>query len=200
MDRLRFALAGLIVLFAGAVLAMMLNPQVSRAYRAYFIDRSTDCWRLPVKGTMAMDETISLVGRQADGPTFALRHCGWMEPQETGTWSTGPEASLRLDPGLRDGDLVLDLEMLGYLPKEQPSQRVWINLAGRVLAELVLEADTPPHHSIVLPAESIGPSGPIDLGFYFPDATALTSAGSSGISNHLAVRILSLRLSPAVSP
>ncbi|UJW87209.1 hypothetical protein [Devosia sp. SL43] len=190
-------MAAIIGLLAVTVLALVKNPHVNDQYRAYFIDRTTDCWPLPIDGAIAWGEQLSFVGAAAVSPTYPLRRCGWMEPQDTGTWSMGPEAVLRLNPGPRARDLLLDLEMLPFVTTESPVQTVRLTLAGTDLATLTLDAASSPQHRFILPAALASSSGPIDVGFHFPTAHSPSAAGMNDDRRRLAIRLLSVRITEA---
>src|SRR5690606_15773615 len=117
------ALAAL-VLFEAAVLCMIATPRVSDAYRAYFIERSTDCWPQEVPGRLRLGERVSFLKADAAGTAAGLKVCGWIPAAGTGTYSSGPEARLRLAAGPPAGELLLELELLPYVTPAHPVQRV----------------------------------------------------------------------------
>jgi hypothetical protein len=193
-DRLRYALSGMIVAFAAAVCLMVLHPRVSDAYRAFYLDKTTDCWPLPVSGRVALDTDISFVGLESGKVTRGLRRCGWLDPQETGTWASGPEARLLLNPGQRERDLQLILDVLPFFTAAYPTQSVGVELNGKRVADWVLDRNSEPRQTIALPLDRIGETGPIEIAFHLPDAVSPAQAGLNQDRRRVSIRLLSLHL------
>lgn len=186
-----------VVLFEATVAVLALMPQVDERYRAFFIDRTTDCWPLDVAGTYDLGETVSLMPPKSAEQTAILR-CGWLAPQETGTWALGPEAELRLNVPDPPTDLLLDLELVPFNIDQHPVQTVRVYVNGKGLQTLQLEGTDARHLEIAIPADYVALGDQrIDVGFGFPSAHAPVEFGINNDKRRLSIRLLSLRLTRA---
>ena len=197
MRALLYLLVVPVLLFEATVAALALMPRVEEPYRAFFVDRTTDCWRLDVSGAYAMGETVSFLPPKS-GAQSALLRCGWLSAQDTGTWARGPEAELRiavLDPPT---GLVLDLELVPFNTTERPVQTVRVFVNGKGLDTLQIEGTEARHVVIPIPAEYVALGDErVDVGFGFPSAYAPAEVGLNSDQRRLSVRLLSLRVTRA---
>jgi hypothetical protein len=178
-----------------AVLAMM--PKVDERYRAFFIDRTSDCWRLAPPGTYTMGATVSFLPPKRPEITNLMR-CGWLGPQDTGLWSVGSESELRIAVADPPSDLLLDLELIPFNTTERPVQTIRIFINGRGLDTLQLEGTEARHVVIPIPADYVAEGEErIDIGFGFPGAYAPADVGINDDDRRLSIRLLSLRLTKA---
>lgn len=185
----RLALAGAILAnLAIAVLA--LRPDVSDAYRGYFITGESDCLPRPIDGGAAVGETMALTN---DSPwPRRIVSCGMADPEPNGAWTFGnrTELLLKLPPGVYQGtlqvsDVALDRAVL--------EQRVEIAVGGTTVATLSLATKAPRDIVFPLPADAIAPNGTVRVSILLPDATAHRSGGER---RPLGVKIASVRVEP----
>lgn len=99
---------------------------------------------------------------------------GWSKPERTGVWSDGPRAVLRLPPVDADPSkpLLISLESLGYTPPGRATQRAWVSVRGRRLAEWKLEEGGYYGYRVSVPADLVERGRPLDLTFDLPDAVS----------------------------
>ncbi len=192
----RVALIVLLIAFEASVAVLALNPQVPERFRAFFIERTTDCWPIEVSGHYTLGEKVSFMPG-APG-TRDLTVCGWSQPTVEGTWAQGPEARLRFAVDPPKVPLNLELEILGFVTVKQLVQRIVVNVNGRALTTLVLQNGTPGRQIIrIPPAVAALGNGKIEVTFLFPDAVTPQSQGLGSDRRRLAARLLSVRLAPA---
>lgn len=186
-----------LVAFEAAVLAMIATPNVSEQYRAYFIDRTTDCWPREASGKIVLGKRLWFLKADARRGAEDVKVCGWLGAAGAGTWSVGPQSRLRFDVGKGAGPLRLELDLVAYVKESHPLQRVALSANGEKLAEFTLHAQSERLHSVVIPAGAIGEDGRIELVLDYPDAQSPRDLGVSRDTRRLAIRLISLKLSPA---
>jgi hypothetical protein len=196
-DRLRWSLIGLVLLVEAAITALILVPRVDPQYRAFFIDRSTDCWPLPVSGQYRLGDTLSFV-RPASPGVAALKVCGWTDADDSGTWSIGNDARLRFHVPLAvAGDLRLTLDMLPFVAGPLTEQAVTLRVNGSEIETVQLGGASRGKKFFRIPRALVEASwGTVDLRFILPDATAPVAVGVNNDRRRLGIRLISLRLSP----
>lgn len=187
-----YGLAALLVLIQAAIFATTLYPAVTPEYRAYYIDRSTDCYPLPVAGTYRLGDRVSF-GAAAEGKRASLARCGWRDPEAQGSWSDGDRSMLRFAVAPQPAALVLELNARPYLDTETPRQRIEVVANGRPLEPLELTGNEPITHRVVIPAGIVGTAGWLDITFSYPDARPLTAPGSGRRLYALFLNDLTLR-------
>lgn len=164
---------------------------MSDRYRAFFLERSTDCWPGDASGSIEPGRRISFLKADAEGPARHLLLCGWIEAEGTGTWSRGPEARLvlQLPPRTRSA-AVLELKLLPFVTPEHPVQRVEISANGIPVAELELTKTSPPSVELEIPPGALGKDRRVELAFMMPDAVAPRDLGLSTDRRKLAIRLV----------
>jgi hypothetical protein len=178
--------------FEAVVASLILSPRVPDRYRNYYIERSTDCWPVPVRGGYRLGETVSFL---PGGPGADYTACGWDVATSEGTWSLGPEARLAFRTGPAPaGGLVLEIDMFGFVTASLKEQRVRITAGDRAVADVAIRDGTPGHQVISIPAAAVGADGWLRLTFNFPDAASPASEGLGNDRRRLGVRIVSLTL------
>lgn len=188
---LSYIAVGALAALGGAALWLAAHPNVSDEYRAYFIDRSTDCWANNVVGSLPLSGRIWFVTADNAGAKAVLE-CGWIAPEATGTWSSGREAKLAVRPqGAGPWDVELDL-----LPFSPP-QRVTIVAKGETLLETVLVQGGTIQHRLRLLPTHLDADGRAVLSVALPDGVSPSDLGLAPDPRKLAVRLLSLRVSAA---
>lgn len=192
-----YGIAGLVLAAEAAILAMALTPDVDPVYRAYYIDRTADCYPLPVTGEYALGTRVSF-GANGTAERLQLARCGWRDPDATGSWSDGDRSLLRFAVASPPADLLLELVLQPYVDRETTRQRVEVTANDTSLGVIELEGRTSLRKEIVVPAAAVGESGLLDITLQYPDARALS--GPSGTAPRIyAVFLYSLRLSTQAS-
>jgi len=190
-----YGLAGLLVLIQAAIFAAALAPSVAPAYRAYYIDRSTDCYPLPVSGSYRLGDRVSF-GAASEGRRANLARCGWRDPEAQGSWSDGDRSMLRFAVAPKPTDLVLELNVQPYLDTETVRQRIEVSANGAPLQTLELVEKSPVIQRIAIPSDIVGTAGWLDITLSYPDARPLTGADSG--TRFYALFVLDLALVPAL--
>ncbi len=191
-DRLRYGLVGVIFVFGLAILVMVANPLVPAEFRAFFIDRSSDCMAIPVSGEIALNQPMSFQHSKSGDASRSLRVCGWIEPQDTGTWSTGPESRLLLDLESLVGDALLDFEIAGFVTEKFPQQEAIVSSGGVELAHWSFTKTEAIHQTLRVPHALANAKGGLALSFTFANATSPAASGINNDQRRLAIRLLSL--------
>jgi len=187
-----YGLAALVLAAEAVVFLMAMAPAVDPQYRAYYIDRSTDCYPLPVSGGYQLGERVSF-GAPGAAQRVQLARCGWRDPEQRGSWSDGDRSMLRFAVS-SPSDLLLQLTMQPFVDALTPRQRVEVSANGTSLATLELTEAVPAKWEIAIPAAAIGSSGLLDITLAYPDARELP--GSAGTGRYFyAVYLLDLSLS-----
>jgi hypothetical protein len=189
----KWALAGVVALGEMAVLALALAPEVSADYRAYYLDRSTACWPRPTTGDYVLGQQLSFRDDSAAGNTV----CGWLEPFDAGTYSTGDRARLRFDFAVPDGGLMLGLVARGYVGPARLQQRVVVSANGQALGEIIFDSPDAAYHALAIPAEvaALDAEG-VTLQFDFPDAISPRDMGVNEDTRKLGILLETLSVLP----
>lgn len=194
MKRWKLILIGALATFDLGVIALAFNPNVSDRYRAFFIERTTDCWPADVSGEIVPGQRVSFLKADAKGPARTLRRCGWLDAEGTGTWSIGPESRLLLMLPRPDEATIVELDLLPFTAEAHPLQRVEVTANGRSVSSLRLDAKSAAKHEIELPAGTAEPDGRLELALHFPDAISPRDIGLSTDRRNLAVRLIFVTL------
>lgn len=187
-----YLLVGLLALFELVVLWLMLHPNVTPDYRAYYIDKTTTCLNQPVSGTYALGTVIPFTPEGRDGAKL-IRVCGWERPTGDGTHTVGTSARLRFAYAEPATALTLKLSMVPVQKDGQlTTQRVEIVANGTLVDTVTLDAPTPQDVSLPIPAPA---DGKLELELRFPDAVQM---GPTDPDNRLrSIKLLSAALLPA---
>lgn len=154
---MRLLLALLLVTAQAALLAAVLfAPRVSAQHRAFYMDRTTQCWLREGAGAIPSAEIIRPA--RLDPDSFCrLLPIGWAleEPfgrVSRGAWSSRPHTEIRLP--VRPGDRAVLLTLHGYAPESgaQPLRVVLNGAAPRVEAA--------PHQGFLFLCLPIPPGAP----------------------------------------
>lgn len=179
-------------------LLLAASPRVSAAYRAYYIERSTDCWPTEVAGTLPSSGRVWFSETRVEAPARAVLNCGWTSPQQTGVWSIGQEARLVLKPQ-GTGPWAVDFDIMPFVADSHPRQRVRISAGSTTLSELELRRGSPISHRLVIPSNLADPDGRILLVLALPDHVSPMELGYGLDRRELAVRLLSMQVTPSRS-
>jgi hypothetical protein len=186
--------AGIAVVVAAelGVAGLMLRPRADVAYRAYYIERSSDCWPHETAAEYALGSSLSFV--QGQGNDFAPNKiCGWFYPNAHGTWSYGRYSLLRFNFPPTDGPLLLTLSAGAMVNAAEPVQHVAVSANGTALATLAFDKTEAATRTVALPA-GLAATGQIELRFDYPDARPGNEMGPNEDPHLRAIRMASLRL------
>jgi len=119
----------LIVLFDLVVLYMVLKPNVTNDYRAYYIDRSSSCFPRAdnvATGYYPLGQPISFVPDRSGFLLDTVRWCGFMPPSNTGIRSFGDYGILRIRMPLPDDDFLLTFSSWANTDSSKPERDVQV--------------------------------------------------------------------------
>lgn len=130
--------------------------------------------------TCAWGQVLDFSARGRDG---AHQLAGWAFPEEWGTWTEGDEASLlfRFSRPI-PAEMVLTLEVLGFITEKRPRQRVVVLIDGVELACLLLTVPEFAQTNLNLSADRLSGSEITTLGFRLLDA--VSPAETSMVNDH----------------
>jgi len=187
-----YLLVGLVALFELGVVWLMLHPDVSPDYRAYYIDKTTTCLNQPVSGSYRLGTVIAFTPEGADAAK-PIRVCGWEGPAGDGTHAVGTSARLRFVYAEPATALTLQLSLVAVKKADLVvPQDVEVIANGKLLETLSLNAPVPQQFSLSLPAPS---DGRLELELRFPDAVQM---GPTDPDNRLrSIKLISAALLPA---
>lgn len=187
-----YGLAGLVLAAEAAILAVALTPDVDPVYRAYYIDRTADCYPLPVTGDYSLGTRVSF-GPDGKAERLQLARCGWRDPDVVGSWSDGDRSMLRFAVAPPPADLLLELVLQPYVDRETTKQRVEVSANGTSLGMIELAGRTSLRKEIAIPAATVGESGLLDITLQYPDAQEVPGPSGTGPRVY-AVFLYNLRL------
>lgn len=169
---LAYVLAALLFAFELAVVWLMLHPNVSADFRAYYIDRSTTCLNQPVAGTYRFQTLLPALPGGADA-LKPIRVCGWEGPAGDGLHAVGTSARLRLigDPPPGTARLRADLTAVARQGEVQP-QSVIVVIDGTEAARWDVTSLDAATFTAELPLGSLD-DGRLEIEFRFPDAVRM---------------------------
>jgi hypothetical protein len=193
-----YGLAALVALFELYVVFLMLHPQVSADYRAYYLDRTTTCLPEPVSGSYVLGTTISFrsEGRKLAAP---LKACGWLTPYGEGTPTKGETARLRFSLPPRTRALTLSLTLRPVVKDNVTSQRVVVSANGVLIDTLHLPDGPSRTLSVDIPPDVVEQgNGALDVKLDFPDAISFEAGGRGSNTQKRAILLSAVQLAPAV--
>jgi len=173
--------------------SLVLRPNVDAAYRAYYIDKTSDCWPHETAAAYTLGTTLSFVDSKPS-LFFPNKICGWFYPNDKGTWSYGSYSLLRFKFAAVASPLRLTITAGAMVDAAQPVQRITVSANGEKLTDLSLTGAEPETKTVDIPA-SLAASGSIDLRFDYPDARSGRELGPNEDSHPRAIRMVSLALS-----
>lgn len=133
------AAVALIALFDLVVLYMVLRPNVTDDYRAYYIDRSASCFPRAdnvATGFYILGEPISFVPDRNGFKLDTVRWCGFMPPSNTGIRSFGDYGVIRMRLPLPDDDLLLTFASWANTDSSKPERDVQVVVNGERVGTL----------------------------------------------------------------
>ncbi|MDR3470764.1 MAG: hypothetical protein P4M09_03605 [Devosia sp.] len=177
--------------------SLVWRSDVNPAYRAYYIDQSTDCWKHVTAAPYVLGTTLSFVARH-EPLFFPNKICGWYYPSPRGTWSYGDFSLLRFTYTPTGGALRLTLAAGAMVDADYPRQRVVVSVNGAELATLDFAGSDADIRTVDIPA-AIAAAGRIDLRFDYPDAGPGREMGPNEDSHPRAIRMVALTLAAAAT-
>lgn len=164
-----YLLSGLLIAWYLVTMWLMVHPQVSADYRAYYIDQTTTCMNQPVSGAYQFGTLVSFL---PDGRDLqkTIRVCGWEGPVGDGMHAVGTSARLRFNPMERPASMALMLSMIAIRRDGVPAQTVSVSLDGEKLADLDVRSGAPSTFKLPIPAGVAVKPGPIEVLLDFPTA------------------------------
>lgn len=194
-----FGLAGAVALFELAVFFLMMHPQVSADYRAYYLDRTTTCLPEPVTGSYVLGTAISFRGDGAK-QAAAIRSCGWFSPYGEGTPSKGEASRLRFDVPADTGPLELTLTFAPLVKDNIRSQRVVVSANDVELKTLTADEGLGRAYVIPIPAEVVAQGKKaLEIKLDYPDAISFTPGGRGSNTQKRSIMMKAVRLAPPAS-
>ena len=189
-----------IALFDAVVLYMVLFPNVTPDYRAYYIDRSASCFPRVISGYYPLGEPISFVEDRNGYKLDTVRWCGFMPPSTTGIRSFGDYGILRMQVPLPDDDLLLTFESWVNTDSSKPERDVDVVVNGENVGTLQFTSAARINGKMIIP-ESVAKLGGkdangndiLEIKFVVP-RTGPPGTNSEPIT--LQLRLESLRVTP----
>jgi hypothetical protein len=184
-----------IVLVAGFELyaaSLVLRPSVDATYRAYFIDKTSDCWPHVTPASYELGKDLSFT-EGAPNLFFPNKGCGWFYPNAKGTWSYGPFSTMLFRFPGEDLPLTLTINAGAMVDAAHPNQRVEVSANGTKLGTLSFGSMEPEVRTVSIPAE-LGKTGSLDLRFDFPDARSGKELGPNEDAHLRAIRFVSMKI------
>jgi hypothetical protein len=192
---LAYFLIAALALFEVGVVVLVLHPNVSDLYRAYYIQRSTSCWPRKITGVYQPNQLISFAFGVKGGSAEDVELCGWNLLEGMGTWTLGDDVRLRLGvpvPG-RPFSLILTAE--AFISAQNPVQRVIVSVGGKTVKTFVYTSPDPLTTRIDIPAEVVPPGArTIDVKLGLPDALAPLEISLNTDGRELALRVISVQV------
>lgn len=195
MSRLYWIAAVLLLAVEAAIVLLMLTPQVSADYRAYYLERSTSCWPRAVTGRYRLGQPVSF--RDDPDGRAAIRHrqCGWIAPFEAGSWSRGDRARLYFAFDVPTAGVDIALLANGYVGEGHPSQRVAVSVNGVLLDELLFTPQSQDLRVLRVSPDVAGlDAAGLTIQFDFPDRISPAAMGVSDDSRELGMLLAEMMI------
>ena len=144
----------LIVLFDLVVLYMVIRPNVTDDYRAYYIDRTASCFPRAdnvASGYYPLGAPISFVPDRSGYKLDTVRWCGFMPPSNTGIRSFGDYGVIRMKLPLPDDDLLLTFSSWANTDASKPERDVQVVVNGERVGTLPFKSAKRMDGRIVIP-------------------------------------------------
>ena len=147
-------LVAMIVVVDLIVLYMVLKPNVTDDYRAYYIDRSASCFPRAdnvATGFYPLGEPISFVPDRNGYKLDTIRWCGFMPPSSTGIRSFGDYGILRMQVPLPGDDLLLTFESWANTDSSKPERDVDVVVNGENVGTLEFTSSARINGKMIIP-------------------------------------------------
>jgi hypothetical protein len=187
-----YALLAVIVAFEVTVMWLMIHPQVSEDYRAYYIDHTTTCLNQLVSGEYVLGTTVSFLpeGREQ---AKKLRVCGWDGPSGEGTHAVGESSRLRFVFDGAPKALTLSLTMFAIDTPPLTDQPVDVVINGEAVGQLTVKPGDPQVFELALPAELVAKAdGKLEVYLNYPKARTPEPGASN--TRKRSIKVTSVRV------
>lgn len=167
-----YAAAIAVIAFEAIVLWLMLHPNVSPDFRAYYIDRSTTCLNQPVTGQYQFGRLLDFDTDSKD--LFKpIRVCGWEGPSGEGLHAVGTSSRLRFagTPSPSDDHLVALMSAVSKDGAVMP-QSVEVSIDGTHAATWTVADTAPERFVLAIPPDALA-DGKLEVEFDFPNAVKM---------------------------
>ena len=191
----------LIALFDGAALYMVLNPNVTPEYRAYYIDRTASCFPRAdnvATGYYPLGEPINFItGNNNIEPRNGysldtLRYCGFMPPSSTGIRSFGDYGIIRIKGPFPADDLLLTFASWTNTGADKPRREVQVQVNGEEVGTLVYVTRDQVNGKMVIPQRLVeAGNGWLQIRFNMP---RIAPAGTNSEPVTLQLRLEAMRV------
>jgi hypothetical protein len=168
---------------------LMIHPDVSAEYHAYYIERSSTCLPQPVAGNYRLGERL-LFTSQGDEATKPVKACGWFGANGEGTPSKGTSSVLDFVIGPQTAPLTL--QFAAQAAPEVSAQRVKVFANDVALGQIELTVERT--LSLPVPLEALAGRARLRLRFEYPDAKNFDRSGLGSPTQNRAIRLLWLQL------
>jgi hypothetical protein len=192
----------LIALVDAGVLYMVLFPNVSPEYRAYYIDRTSSCFPRAdnvATGYYPFGEPINFItGNNSIEPRngFSLdtvRYCGFMPPSSTGIRSFGDYGLIRMKGPFPADDLLLTFASWTNTGADKPRREVQVQVNGEEVGTLVYVTRDQVNGKMVIPQRLVeAGKGWLEIRFNVP---RIAPAGTNSEPVTLQLRLEAMRVS-----
>ena len=176
--------------------SLILRPNVDPVYRAYFIDKTSDCWPHLTDGDYALGESIGFLPDRREAAD-RIKICGWFYPDGTGTWTYGAFSRLRTRFPPAATPLVLTITAGAMVSAAHPEQRVNVSANGSSLGTLSFTSGDLQAQSIDIPKAiaDLSATG-LDWQLDFPEARPGTEMGPQDDPHPRALRVVAFKIAP----
>lgn len=188
------ATAAVVVIELGAGV-LMLWPNVDPVYRAYYIDKNSDCWPHRTDAAYVLGTPLSFAYPPKGADFTPNKICGWFYPDGQGDWSYGRYSLLRFNFTPVAGPLTLTVKAGAMVDSAHPAQQVRVSANGASLGSWSFDSLAPKTRSLTIPAGIAG-TGHIELRFDYPDARPGNELGPAEDPHPRAIKVETLILAP----
>ena len=176
--------------------SLILRPQVDATYRAYFIDKTSDCWPHLTDGDYVLAESLGFLPDRRERAD-RIKICGWFYPDNTGTWSYGAFSRLRTKFAPIGAPLILTITAGAMVSAAHPEQRVVVSVNGTALGMLRFDSLDLEARSIEVPRSVADMSANgLDWQLDYPDARSGTEMGPQNDPHPRALRVVAVKIAP----
>jgi hypothetical protein len=191
-----YAAAAALALFELAALTMALRPQVSEAYRAYFITRTTNCWPNPKSPyRYELGSRLFLTVDAKVGDSLPMLGCGWGSPEAWGTWTLGPRADMHLSIQPPSSDVTLRAVVQPFVGQRK-EQEVKVSADGIPVAVWTIPAGEPRELTARIP-QPVTSDGDVRVTFDIVYPSSPRDSGLSTDARKLGMWVSWISISPA---
>lgn len=189
-----YGVVAAIAVFELAVFTLLFMPDVSPAYAAFYLDKSTTCLDRTVPADLPADGVVSFRPEGRDA-AMRIRVCGWSGPAGDGTHSVGEQSRLRMKLTLPSRTWMGRLDIEAIANPAAPLQRVIVRVQGVEMAEATIPAGKTLAFDFTIPANTALADGTVDIELGYPDAVRPDALAAD--TKKRAIKLRSLTLTAA---